>query len=263
MVNQQVFNFGIASHRLSNHKLQTKSVTKRECSLTVPRAGRLTIRAVNPWYAKMPFCTRRNEPKMTASCVTRASRGSAVAMMNRCILFGRATRIAVVTLCVLVIAFSTQARGERPPLDLKIEQVTFGTKHHFFGYIGQCQTIPWNGGNRYIVGMEIENIDRMPEPQDAAAVILVDTERNNEIIRLDKTYAWNPQQGTMFYWNPRALTRSSFLTIGTSRPARFSPSCMTLKKRNVFASSDTMTHRSAIAASPKTAKLFSVSTTVV
>jgi hypothetical protein len=121
------------------------------------------------------------------------------------ILFGRATRIAVVTLCVLVIAFSNQARGERPPLDLKIEQVTFGTKHHFFGYIGQCQTIPWNGGNRYIVGLEIENIDRMPEPQDAAVVILVDTERNNEIIRVDKTFAWNPQQGTMFYWNPRAL----------------------------------------------------------
>jgi hypothetical protein len=27
---------------------------------------------------------------------------------------------------------------------LKIEQLTSGTKQHFFGYIGQCQTIPWN-----------------------------------------------------------------------------------------------------------------------
>jgi hypothetical protein len=125
-------------------------------------------------------------------------------MMNRCILSGRTTWIAVGVLCALVLAFLNKARAERPSLDLKIEQVTFGTKHHFFGYIGQCQTIPWNGSNRYIVGMEIENIDRMPEPQDAAAVILVDTERNNEIIRLDKTCAWNPQQGTMLYWNPHA-----------------------------------------------------------
>ncbi|MCH7686081.1 MAG: hypothetical protein IH899_05270 [Planctomycetes bacterium] len=52
--------------------------------------------------------------------------------------------------------------------------------------------------------MEIENIDRMPKPEEAAIVILVDTKQNNKIIRVDKTHAWNPQQGTMFYWNPQA-----------------------------------------------------------
>lgn len=30
-------------------------------------------------------------------------------------------------------------------VELSVEQVTSGTTHHFFGYIGQCQTIPWNG----------------------------------------------------------------------------------------------------------------------
>ena len=87
---------------------------------------------------------------------------------------------------------------------MKVEQITSGAKHHFFGYIGQCQTIPWNGTNRYILGMEIDHIDRMPKPDEAATVILVDTERNNEVVRLDETHAWNPQQGTMFYWNPLA-----------------------------------------------------------
>ena len=90
------------------------------------------------------------------------------------------------------------------PFDLKIEQLTSGTKHHFFGYIGQCQTIPWNASGRYILGLEIDTIDRMPKPEEAATVILVDTQQANRILRVDKTHAWNPQQGTMFYWNPLA-----------------------------------------------------------
>ncbi len=90
------------------------------------------------------------------------------------------------------------------PFDLKVEQLTFGEKHHFFGYIGQCQTIPWNASGRYILGMEIDRIDRMPEPDEAATIILIDTRNENKIIRIDETRAWNPQQGTMFYWNPLA-----------------------------------------------------------
>jgi hypothetical protein len=112
--------------------------------------------------------------------------------------------------CLLMILCIANARAAKPSFDLRIEQITFGTKHHFFGYIGQCRTIPWNGDNRFILGLEIENIDRMPKPEEAAAIILVDTERNNEIIRLDKTHAWNPQQGTMFYWNPRAPNSQFF-----------------------------------------------------
>ncbi|MDA7916218.1 hypothetical protein N9B94_03190 [Verrucomicrobia bacterium] len=88
------------------------------------------------------------------------------------------------------------------PFELKIEQLTFGAKHHFFGYIGQCQTIPWNASGRYILAMEIDHINRMPKPEDAAIIILIDTENNNKILRIEKTHAWNPQQGTMFYWNP-------------------------------------------------------------
>jgi hypothetical protein len=93
-------------------------------------------------------------------------------------------------------------QDQSPSFDLKIEQLTSGDKHHFFGYIGQCQTIPWNASGRYILGLEVDNIDRLPTPEEFATVLLVDTQNNNEIIKLDKCYAWNPQQGTMFYWNP-------------------------------------------------------------
>ncbi|MCK5464770.1 MAG: hypothetical protein KAI95_17200, partial [Bacteroidales bacterium] len=85
---------------------------------------------------------------------------------------------------------------------LEIKQLTTGKKHHFFGYIGQCRTIPWNASGRYVLGLEVNHIDRLPTPEEFARVILVDTQNDNKIIKLDKSHAWNPQQGTMFYWNP-------------------------------------------------------------
>jgi hypothetical protein len=94
--------------------------------------------------------------------------------------------------------------AQAPSFELKIEQLTSGEKHHFFGYIGQCRTIPWNASGQYILGLEIDTIDRMPLPDEAAGVILVDTRNNHAIVRIDSTFAWNPQQGTMFYWNPNA-----------------------------------------------------------
>jgi hypothetical protein len=86
---------------------------------------------------------------------------------------------------------------------LKTQQLTSGNKHHFFDYIGQCQTIPWNASGRYILCLEIDRIDRMPKPDEAATVCLIDTQKQNQIVRLDKTHGWNPQQGTMFYWHPK------------------------------------------------------------
>jgi len=98
----------------------------------------------------------------------------------------------------------------QPAIDLKIEQITSGARHHFFGYIGQCQTIPWNASGRYILGMEIGTIDRLPKPEEAATIILIDTHNGNRITRIEKTHAWNPQQGTMFYWNPLAAETQFF-----------------------------------------------------
>ncbi|MBT3594721.1 MAG: hypothetical protein HN505_02005 [Verrucomicrobia bacterium] len=88
------------------------------------------------------------------------------------------------------------------PFELHVEQITSGKRHHFFGYIGQCQTVPWNASGRYILAMEINTIDRMPLAEEAATIVLIDTQNDHAIIPVDETHAWNPQQGTMFYWNP-------------------------------------------------------------
>jgi hypothetical protein len=123
----------------------------------------------------------------------------------------RVIPLSSMAVCFLLMLLSFPSiLAQSPSFELKIEQVTFGMKHHLFGYIGQCQTIPWNATGRYILGLEIDRIDRMPEPDEAAIIILIDTHDNNKIVRVDKTYAWNPQQGTMFYWNPLAAETQFF-----------------------------------------------------
>lgn len=105
---------------------------------------------------------------------------------------------------MVTCAFTFSAHGlESGEIGLKIKQVTSGEKHHYFGYIGQSRTIPWNASERYILGLEIDFIDRMPEPQETANIIVVDASDNNRLIQVEKTHAWNPQQGTMFFWNPK------------------------------------------------------------
>ncbi|MDB4694955.1 hypothetical protein OAF83_01510 [Rubripirellula sp.] len=115
-------------------------------------------------------------------------------------------------LCVL-FAFLLTTRvvfAEKAPWKLEVEQITSGPKHHFFGYIGQCQTIPWSFDGRYILAMEIDEIARMPDANEAATICLIDTENQNKILRIEKTKAWNPQQGTMFFWNPAAESQCFF-----------------------------------------------------
>ena len=118
--------------------------------------------------------------------------------------FGVGTKIWYSTLFCIVVFMSTffQVQAQDSKLSLEMEQITFGEKHHFFGYIGQCRTIPWNENGRYILGLEIDRIDRMPEPEEGAKIFIIDTKHDHKMIYLDETHAWNPQQGTMFYWNP-------------------------------------------------------------
>lgn len=111
---------------------------------------------------------------------------------------------------ILILFYSSGSFAQPASFDLKIEQLTSGTKHHLFGYIGQCRTIPWNASGRYILGLEIDSIHRMPLRGEAATIILIDTHDNNKILRVDQTYAWNPQQGTMFYWHPLAAETQFF-----------------------------------------------------
>ena len=111
---------------------------------------------------------------------------------------------------IFFVTLGISSYGQSALLDLKVEQLTSGGKHHFFGYIGQCRTIPWNESGRYILGLEVDSIHRMPYPEEAAKVFIIDTKKDNKLIYLDETHAWNHQQGTMFYWNPKAAKTQFF-----------------------------------------------------
>ena len=91
------------------------------------------------------------------------------------------------------------AAAEAP---VTVTQITHGPNHHYFGYIGQSRTIPWSADGRYILALQAPFQDRLPGPDDPADVCLIDTQSNCALRVVDQTRGYNPQQGTMFYWNP-------------------------------------------------------------
>ena len=106
-------------------------------------------------------------------------------------------------LCICLLTLACPRPSERQAIaEIEREQITWGPKNHFFGYIGHVGTIPWNASGRYILALRTDFVDRMPSPDDIAEVILLDTENNYEAAVVDTTRGWNVQQGTMFYWNP-------------------------------------------------------------
>jgi hypothetical protein len=96
---------------------------------------------------------------------------------------------------------TTPAGRRTPDTGVTVRQLTGGPRNHYFGYIGQCRTIPWNDTGRYILCLETLIQDRLPEAGDPAGVCLYDT-TTGQLRVVDQTRGWNPQQGTMFYWNP-------------------------------------------------------------
>jgi hypothetical protein len=104
--------------------------------------------------------------------------------------------------------------------DLQVTQITHGPKHHFFGYIGHVQNIAFNGDSRYLVCLRTDFHERMPTAADAAEVVLIDLRNNNAEILIDRTRAFNPQQGTMFYWNPQAPQTQLFFNDRDPRTNR-------------------------------------------
>ena len=108
--------------------------------------------------------------------------------------------------CVLLMGLVATAAD----WDLEISQITFGPKHHFFGYIGHVQNIPWNASGRYIAVLRTDFQDHMPGPGEAAEIVLLDTRRDYAATVVDRSTAWNIQQGTMMYWNPQAAETQLF-----------------------------------------------------
>ena len=106
-------------------------------------------------------------------------------------------RRVIVCLALLSIALVAQAQT----VTLESEQITFGPDHHhFFGYFGHAGNMPWNESGRYIVALRTTFDDRWPEADDAADVILLDTQNDYKVEVIEQSLAWNFQQGTMLNW---------------------------------------------------------------
>ena len=105
-----------------------------------------------------------------------------------------------------VIAVPNPMWGRPENITFKIEQITFGSDHHFFGYIGQSLTIPWNKKGNRLICLSSSFHDHLPGKGESANVNLLhlNSKKNGhyKLEKLDESQGWNPQQGTMFYWNP-------------------------------------------------------------
>lgn len=91
-------------------------------------------------------------------------------------------------------------------LATSIQQITTGPENHLFAYIGQSLTIPWNSKENRILSLSSPFIDHLPNEKEPAGVCLIHTSKKEgkflKVEKVDESLGWNPQQGTMFYWNP-------------------------------------------------------------
>ncbi len=102
-------------------------------------------------------------------------------------------------IALLLVTVSCRAEWK-----LEARQLTHGPRHHFFGYIGHVQNIPWNQSGRLILALRADFQDHLPRAEEAAEIVVIDTEQGDAVRVVERTRAWNPQQGTMLYWNPQA-----------------------------------------------------------
>ena len=114
-----------------------------------------------------------------------------------------AIKSLVIFLSITALTLTTKSE-ETDQLTIRSERITSGPMNHFFGYIGHVQNIPWSGDGRYILALRSSFQDRMPGPNDPADIVLIDTQKKYSVKKIDQTTAWNPQQGTMLYWNPKS-----------------------------------------------------------
>lgn len=88
-----------------------------------------------------------------------------------------------------------------------VRPVTFGPKHHFFGYYDKT---PWNASGTLLLAHETGFNDRPPTAEDIATIGVVRLDEGNRFEPLGRTSAWNWQQGAMAQWHPAEPERSFF-----------------------------------------------------
>ena len=65
----------------------------------------------------------------------------------------------------------------------RCRQLTTGPLHHFFGYIGHVQNVPWNKSGRYIVALRTPVRDHLPDGSEPAEIVLLDTQNDYSAAR--------------------------------------------------------------------------------
>lgn len=80
----------------------------------------------------------------------------------------------------------------------RVRAVTFGPKHHFFGYYEKS---PWNTSQTMLLAHEADFNDRPPGPDDRLDIGVVHL-TDNRFEPLAESLAWNWQQGAMLAWHP-------------------------------------------------------------
>ncbi len=80
-----------------------------------------------------------------------------------------------------------------------VRAVTTGPKCHWFGYYDKYQLDP---SGRYLLCMEVDFEHRLPRPEDAVKIGMVDLADNDRWTELGQSLAWSWQQGCMLQWLP-------------------------------------------------------------
>jgi hypothetical protein len=104
----------------------------------------------------------------------------------------------------------TATSSTQSQLRYEVRQLTAGPSHHFYGYIGHVGNSPYSADGRRLVALRTTFQDRMPGPDDAADIVLLDATKNFAEVKVDETRGWNPQQGAMIYWNPESPSAQFF-----------------------------------------------------
>ncbi|MGI9445270.1 MAG: hypothetical protein ACR2N1_22545, partial [Rubripirellula sp.] len=84
----------------------------------------------------------------------------------------------------------------------RVRQITYGPKHHWFGYYDKLQFDPTS---RFVLGMQVDFEHRSPKADDQIEIGMVDLEKDNRWVKLGKSNAWCWQQGCMLQWLPGSL----------------------------------------------------------
>src|SRR5215212_4947551 len=103
-------------------------------------------------------------------------------------------RLAVFAVATFLAWSPRPQVDSRPQLTYEVRQLTFGPSHHFYGYIGHVGNSPYSADGKHLVALRTTFQDRMPGPQDAADIVLLDATRDYAEIKVDETRGWNPQQ---------------------------------------------------------------------